>query len=104
MQGLYDLRSNFNYYYDFYISAKEKNFSEASRKYNIAQSSLSRSVEKLETLFELKLINTNNKGFDLTIDGERLYKELDGFFHTVKLFSSENILENLDVTLTIGQQ
>ena len=102
MFKLYDLRDNFIYYHDFYVSAKEKNFSEAGRKYNISSSSLSRSVAKLEEILDLKLIKTTNKGFELTIDGERLYKKLDEFFTKIDVFSADDLSNNLEVTLTIG--
>ena len=102
MLELYDLRNNFIYYCDFYISAKERSFSEASRKRNISSSSLSRSVTKLEEILELKLIQTTNRGFELTLDGERLYKELDIFFNNTEIFSANDLSKNLDVTLTIG--
>ena len=65
MYELYDLRENFLYYNDFYLTAKEKSYSEASRKHNISQSSLTRSISKLENLLDLKLVNTSNKGFEL---------------------------------------
>lgn len=102
MLNLYDLRNNFIYYHDFYITAREKSYSEASRKHNISQSSLSRSIAKLEEILELKLVNTNNKGFELTIDGKRLYKNLDNFFNTIQVFSAKELTTNLDVVLTIG--
>lgn len=102
MFELYDLRSNFMYYSDFYISAKEKSFSEASRKHNISSSSLSRSVSKLEEILDLKLTKTTNKGFELTLDGDRLYKKLDEFFSSIDIFSANELSDNLEVVLTIG--
>lgn len=97
-----DLRGNFSYYYDFYISAKEKSYSEAGRKHNISQSSLSRSVAQLEKILDLKLLKTNNKGFELTLDGERIYNRLDKFFNSIDVFSAEELSSNLEAVLTIG--
>lgn len=102
MFELYDLRNNFSYYHDFYITAREKSYSEASRKNNIAQSSLTRSVKQLEQIMDLKLVKTSNKGFELTLDGERLYKQLDKFFNKIDVFSASQLSSNLDVVLTIG--
>lgn len=102
MSELYDLRNNFSYYHDFYISAKEKSYAEAGRKNNITASSLIRSVNQLENVLELKLVNTSNKGFELTIDGERLYKTLDKLFNQIDIFTSEELASNLEVVLTIG--
>ncbi len=102
MIELYDLRNNFSYYNDFYITAKEKSYSEASRKNNISTSSLNRSIMQLEKILNLKLVQTSNKGFELTLDGNRLYKELDNFFSSISLFTANNLSSNLDVVLTIG--
>lgn len=102
MIELYDLRNNFSYYHDFYITAKEKSYSEASRKNNISTSSLNRSIMQLEKILNLKLVQTSNKGFELTLDGNRLYKELDNFFSSIDLFTANNLSSNLDVVLTIG--
>lgn len=102
MIELYDLRNNFSYYHDFYITAKEKSYSEASRKNNISTSSLNRSIMQLEGILNLKLVQTSNKGFELTLDGNRLYKELDNFFSSINLFTANNLSSNLDVVLTIG--
>ncbi len=102
MFELYDLRNNFSYYYDFYISAKEKSLSDAGKKNNISQSSLSRSISKLEEVLDLKLVKTTNKGFELTLDGERIYNKLDQFFNTIDVFTAKELSTNLDAILTIG--
>ena len=102
MFELIDLRNNFANYYDFYISAKEKSFSEAGRKYFITPSSLTRSVAKLEQILDLKLVKTSNTGFELTLDGERLQKKLDDFFRNIESYQMQNISDKLDVVLTIG--
>lgn len=102
MFELYDLRNNFSYYHDFYVSAKEKSYSEAGRKNNITASSLTRSVNQLETILGFKLVNTSNKGFKLTLDGERIYKELEKLFDRIGVFTADDLSNNLDVVLTIG--
>lgn len=102
MFELYDLRNNFSYYHDFYITAKEKSYSEASKNNNVSQSSLTRSIKKLEEILDLKLVNTNNKGFELTLDGERIYKQLDMFFNEINLFTANDLSTNIEVVLTIG--
>ena len=102
MLELIDLRNNFAHYYDFYISATEKSFSEAGRKYFITPSSLTRSVAKLEQILDLKLVKTSNVGFELTLDGERLLKKLNEFFKNIEIYQMQNLTEKLDVVLTIG--
>lgn len=96
MFELYDLRNNFSYYYDFYISAKEKSLSDAGKKNNISQSSLSRSISKLEEVLDLKLVKTTNKGFELTLDGERIYNKLDQLFNTIDVFTAKELSTKLD--------
>lgn len=102
MFELYDLKNNFGYYYDFYISAREKSFSEAARKNNISQSSLTRSVKQLEEILNLKLVSTSNKGLELTLDGQRLYETLSTFFSSIEIFTANQLSSNLEVVLTIG--
>ncbi len=102
MLSLEDLRNNFSIYYDFYISAKERSFSEAGRKYFITPSSLTRSVAKLEDLLDLKLVNTSNTGFELTLDGERLQKKLNDFFDTIDNYQKQSELKDTHLVLTIG--
>lgn len=102
MEKLIDLRNNFSYYFDFYISAKECNYSKAGKKYYIAPSSLTRSVAKLESILNLKLVESNNSGFKLTLDGERLLKKLETLFSNIKDFNSEDILNTLDNEVIIG--
>lgn len=102
MLDLIDLRNNFMYYHDFYISAKEKSYAEAGRKNNISASSLNRNINQLESILNLKLVNTSNKGFELTLDGERLFKVLEKFFDSIDVFTAEELSTNMDVILTIG--
>lgn len=60
MFELIDLRNNFMYYYDFYVSAKERSYAEAERKYYLSAGTISRNVTKLEEILELKLILYQN--------------------------------------------
>lgn len=102
MFDLIELRNLYPQLTDFYISAKEMNFAEAGRKNNITPSSLGRSVAKLESALDLKLINSSNTGFTLTIDGQRLFDQLTLFFNNKELFKLKDINDHLDVVITIG--
>jgi len=75
-----DLREMLPLYYDYYIVAKEKNFTQASMVYHIAQPTLSKNVKLLEEILGCSLINRTNRGCELTLDGEALYKKLDQLF------------------------
>lgn len=91
-----DLRNNLHLLYDFYIVVKANSFSDAAKNNYVSQSNLSRNIKKLEEIMNLKLLNTSNKGFELTNDGLMLYNKLD------IMFSNVNSEEVSDITLTIG--
>lgn len=91
-----DLRNNLHLLYDFYIVVKANSFSDAAKNNYVSQSNLSRNIKKLEEIMNLKLLNTSNKGFELTNDGLMLYNKLD------IMFSNVNSEEMSDITLTIG--
>ncbi|MDO5556459.1 MAG: LysR family transcriptional regulator [Clostridia bacterium] len=92
-----DLRNYLAMYYDFYVVAKESSIAQAAENHYLSQSNLSRTIKNLEEALELKLLIKTNKGIKLTLDGERLYKQLDEMF--------SNFNNNLDETtgkLVIG--
>ena len=92
-----DLRNIFPLLYDFYIVSKEKSFSNASKNSGIPQPNLSRNIKNLEEELNVVLINRSNKGIDLTLDGENLYKQIDEPFS--KLINLDN---NINGIVTIG--
>ncbi len=96
-----NLRDNLIALYDFYMVAKEKSFSRAAEKNFIAQPNLSRRVQNLEKDLKLKLINSSNKGIELTLDGEKLFKQLDQLFSNFELFHEidNNLIKGV---ITIG--
>ena len=102
---MFDIRSNFTLFYDFYVVAKELSFSKAAEKYTLSQANLSRNIQDLEKMLKLTLLNRNNKGIEsLTNDGERLFNLLDKTFSNFENYT-ENYLRNSDIMsgkLTIG--
>lgn len=98
----YDLRNDLPLLFDFYISAKEGNFSKAANKYFLSPSSLSRNISKLENKLNLKLFVKNNKGITLTLDGEKLYKELDGLFSNLSDNLQKDEKDEISGNITIG--
>ena len=56
---------------------------------------------QLKKILDLKLVNTNNKGFELTLDSNRLYKQLNDFLNIIDIFSARQLFTNLDVVLTM---
>lgn len=72
-----NIRNILSYLYDFYIVAKCKNMTVAANKIYTSPSNLSKRMQILEELLNLKLINSNNKGVSLTSDGEELLKMIE---------------------------
>ena len=101
---MYDLRNNLSLLYDFYIVAKSKSFSRAAENHNVSQPSLSRNVKLLEDTMKMKLVNRNNKGIELTNDGEELYKQLDTMFSVFNDYNKNNLNDSDELVgkLTIG--
>lgn len=100
---MFDLRNRLPMLYDFYIVAKEKSFSLAAAHNYVSQSNLSRSIKNLEESLNLLLINRSNKGITLTLDGEKLYKELDIVFNSIYQYNL-NKADEKEITgmVTIG--
>ena len=97
---MFDIRNNLSLLFDFYIVAKEKSFSKAAKNNFISQSNLSRSVQNLEDILKLNLIIRSNKGIELTLDGEKLYKKLDGMFNNFNDFSLNDNIDSVSTSYT----
>ena len=94
----YDIRNDLPILYDFYIVAKEGNYSKTAKKYFISQPNLSRSVKNLENKMNVVLFVKVKGGVKLTSDGEKLYNELDSVFSN-SLFKKN---DEYNGTITIG--
>ena len=90
--------------FDFYVVAKENGYSKAAEKYSLQQSNLSRNIQALEDELNLKLVNSSNKGVKLTIDGERLFKELEPIYENMSKIkqSLSNNCNDIVGEITIG--
>ena len=101
---MYDLRNNLPFLYDFYLVAKSKSYTKAAGINNVSQPSLSRSIKLLEENMKMKLVNRNNKGVELTNDGEELFKHLDTMFNTFNDYNKNNLNDSTDLIgkITIG--
>lgn len=97
----YNFRNNLPMYYDFYIVAKEGSYSKAAEKTLTSKSNFHRTIKALEENLNLKLLIKTNKGVKLTLDGEKLYKELDIMFGK-KILNEEISDENLTGNIKIG--
>ena len=89
----------FKYYYVVYYQG----FTNASKELNIAQSSLSYNVKKLEEQLNMQLIIRGRKQFELTDDGHNLYEIIKTVFSSLERniaqFHDDNTIYS---ELTIG--
>ena len=83
---------NFNLLKYFYYIVLYNGFTNASRNLSVAQPSLSLNVKRLEDELGYKLIERNSKQFELTENGNNLFKSIKPFF--------ESIEDNLKVNKT----
>lgn len=97
----YTFRNNLPMFYDFYIVAKEGSYSKAAEKTLTSKSNFHRTIKALEESLNLQLFTKTNKGVKLTLDGEKLYKELDEMFNK-KVFNVEAKDQELTGTIKIG--
>lgn len=99
-----DLRNLLPLYYDFYVVAKEKNITKASLVYHIAQPTLSKNIKTLESILKCDLISRTNKGIELTLDGELVYKKLDtlfqSFYEQKENVKNEDLVGNIMIGTT----
>ena len=97
----YNFRNNLPMFYDFYIVAKEGSYSKAAEKTLTSKSNFHRTIKALEENLNLELFIKTNKGVKLTLDGEKLYKELDNMFGK-NIFKTEINDKELTGTIKIG--
>lgn len=97
----YTFRNNLPMLYDFYVVAREGSYSKAAEKTLTSKSNFHRTIKTLEENLNLQLFIKTNKGVKLTLDGEKLYKELDLMFGK-KILNVETSNEDLTGTIKIG--
>lgn len=64
---------NFEYYKIFYYVAKYKNFTKAAKALGSCQPNVTRAMNCLEQQLNTTLLTRNNRGIQLTPEGEKLY-------------------------------
>lgn len=98
------MNQNLSSYYVFYMVAKTGNISAASKELFISQPAVSKSVTKLESNLNTKLLIRSSRGVTLTNEGKILYDRLQEAFHAIELGEEQLKYENkLEMEhLTIG--
>ena len=71
------LDMNLNLYKIFYIVAKSKSFSDASNKFGISTTAISKNIIQLEDLLNTKLFYRESNGVQLTGAGNELFEYVD---------------------------
>ncbi len=66
-------RKNIHVYYDFFAAAKYHNINTAAIILGVNESTVCRSIQRLERLENTKLVITGRNGIELTSAGEKLY-------------------------------
>ena len=98
------MNQNLSSYYVFYMVVKKGNISAASKELFISQPAVSKSVTKLESSLNTKLLVRGSRGVTLTNEGKILYERLQEAFHAIELGEEQLKYElNTEVEhLTIG--
>lgn len=78
------MNQNLNYYYIFYICAKEGKISKAAEKLYISQPAVSKTIGILEKQLGVKLFIRSQKGVTLTSEGKQLYNKLETAFSAIE--------------------
>lgn len=97
--------SNIDPYWNkvFYTVAIAKSFTRASEKLNVKKSTISRNIKLLEDELNTTLFFRNNKGVDLTADGqiyfEYVEQGLNSFDAGEKLVRANNDIETGEITI-----
>ncbi len=81
------LPMNLNHLFYFYIIAKNRSFTGASRELMVSQSSLSIQMKQLETSLGQKLFNRKKTGVDLTEFGEIVFQSAERIFQELERLS-----------------
>lgn len=78
MKSLKDI--NWNQLYAFYEVAKAQSLKQAANNLNVASSTLSEQLKRLEDSFQTQLFLRSSKGLTLTVEGTKLFERATAIF------------------------
>lgn len=81
--------------YWFVLIAEAGSLSAAAKRYDIAKSTLSNRLSRLESILEIKLLNRNTNASSLTDAGQLFLKEISPVFQQIETITND--LSNLEV-------
>ena len=100
---MYNSNINLNLYKTFLVVAKSKSLSDASNKMNMEKTAISKNIKQLEDTLGVKLFYRDNKGMQLTSEGEELLEYVDkglSFLETgEKIVNEKDDLSNSKIVI-----
>lgn len=78
-----DMGASWDYYHVFYHVAKHENITAAAEELFLSQSTVSRTIQKLESELGVTLLLRSNKGITLTQEGKLLAHHLDVAYRNI---------------------
>lgn len=81
--------------YWFVLIAEAGSLSAAAKRYDIAKSTLSNRLSRLESILEIKLLNRNTNASSLTDAGQLFLKEISPIFQQIETVTND--LSNLEI-------
>jgi len=79
------MENSLNLYHIFFITAKCKNISRASRELYISQPAVSKAISRLEENLGCNLFHRNSRGVNLTMEGELLFSQISSAFQSIQI-------------------
>lgn len=79
----------FRHLRNFNVLAKEQNYQKAAKRLNLAQPSLTRSIQRLESLLGAELLNRGHQSMSLTASGELVLSHSDTILDSVDTLRKE---------------
>ena len=95
---------NLNLYRIFYVAAQSKTIMEASKKLHISQPAVSKSINNLENMLNIKLFSRDSHGITLTPEGKKLFENVEKAYN--HLIAGQKLIDDMENlvsgNLTIG--
>lgn len=79
----------FRHLRNFQVLASERNYQKAAQRLNLAQPSLTRSIQRLESLLGTELLNRGHQSMSLTASGELVLSHSDSILKSVDVLRKE---------------
>lgn len=78
------MKTKFDYYRIFYVTAKHSSFSAAAKELYISQSAISQCIHQLEQDLNYKLFIRTRRGVSLTMEGQLLFQKVESAIQAIE--------------------